>query len=68
LQEKGTEEAPEMITVQQTQMKVEQVFVNRKAAPADKSYWVACAKGDFEVYDDKLDLLFKGCIGGDAFS
>ena len=40
-------------------MKVEQVFVNRSG---DKGYHVVTAKDFFEVYDDKLDLLFKGSI------
>ena len=40
-------------------MKVEQVFVNRSG---EKSYYAVAAKDHFEVYDDKLDLLFKGSI------
>jgi hypothetical protein len=33
--------------------------VNRSG---DKGYHVVTAKDLFEVYDDKLDLLFKGSI------
>jgi hypothetical protein len=40
-------------------MKVEQVFVNRSG---EKSYYAVTTKDQFEVYDDKLDLLFKGSI------
>ena len=40
-------------------MKIEQVFVNRSG---EKGYQVVTAKSLFEVYDEKLDLLFKGSI------
>jgi hypothetical protein len=40
---------------------VEQVFVNREG---DSRYAVVCFKNNFEVYDEKLDIIFRGSLPG----
>lgn len=51
------DEAPELVSVLQVPIKVEQTFVNRAG---DEYYYVITCKDLFEVYHQKLDKVFDG--------
>lgn len=53
------DDAPDLYSVLQVPLKVEQAFVNRKG---DEFYQIITCKDSFIVYHNKLDKYFDGCI------
>lgn len=53
------DDAPDLYSVLQVPLKVEQSFVNRRG---QNNYQIVTCKDSFSVYQDKLDPLFEGSV------